>query len=329
MELLNRLGPGVAHPAPVGRDEAWAYVRGLANSHYENFSVLSSLVPLRLRDDFAAIYAFCRWSDDLGDETGSDEAARQRSTELLGWWRAELDACFAGKVQHPVYVALADTINRHKLPRQPFTDLIDAFAQDQRVTQYQTWDQLLDYCARSANPVGRLVLMLAGYHQDGDPANTERFRMSDAMCTALQLINFWQDVRRDLLERDRVYVPSLDTGVTPEMLRDWLQRGDDAEVRIAYIRAMRPLVEKTRLLFAQGAGLPAMLDAEIRPVVWLFGAGGQSVLEAVERIGCATLWQRPKLSKFTKGSLVLRAWLSAKLAGRTRVQPISTQGAAA
>lgn len=345
MELLESFGPGggacadgvgtgaVGVRTPVSVDEAMAYVRGLALGHYENFSVLSSLVPKRLRDDFAAVYAFCRWSDDLGDETGDTSEARVRSTELLAWWRGELDACFAGNATHPVYVALRQTIVKHGLPKRPFADLIDAFVQDQRVTRYETWEQVVDYCGRSANPVGRLVLLLAGYRPENEPSGDaagralNRFEMSDAICTALQLTNFWQDVRRDLLERDRVYMPSKETGVSPELLRDWMAREHDPAARIAFINALRPLVEKTWALFEKGSALPSMLNAEIRPVVWLFAAGGESVLRSVEATGCTTLWTRPRLTKLKKVSLVARAFVAAKLAGTKNAGVTGAAGA--
>ncbi len=313
LETLDRYGPDAPGPPPT-RGEAWSHVRALAGGHYENFSVLSRLVPERLRDDFAAVYAFCRWADDLGDETGADEAAREESRRLLAWWRRGLHACddFARAAEgqdpepprHPVYVALAETIARRGLSRRHFDDLISAFEQDQDVRAYETWEQLTDYCSRSANPVGRLVLELAGYRAERDP---ELFAMADATCSALQLTNFWQDVRRDLLERDRVYLPRQETGLTPERLRRWVQMPEEPMARIAYIKALRPLVQRTRSLFAEGRPLPARLDNEIAPVVWLFGAGGERVLTSVERIGCATLWKRPRLSRARKAALVASA----------------------
>jgi len=337
MDLLGRFGPAVlptpsadpattpatsastadpAAPTPVGLEDALAYVRGLALGHYENFSVLSRLVPEDLRDDFAAVYAFCRWADDLGDETGPGDAARERSRTLLAWWRDQTRACWDGRAAHPVMVALRRSVERHHLPITPFLDLIDAFEQDQRVTRYDTWDQLLDYCRRSANPVGRIVLHLGGYPDRDD--NAQRLAMSDSTCTALQLTNFWQDVRRDLIERDRVYLPSAETGLSADTLRDWLHRGDDPAARVPFILALRPLVERTRRLFDHGAPLPDTLDARIAPVVRLFGAGGRAVLAGVERAGCATLWTRPRLSKFTKAGLVARAWLAANLTSPRR-----------
>ncbi len=176
--------------------EAEQYTRWLATHHYENFHVVSFLLPKRLHQDFYNVYAFCRWADDLGDEIG-DPA---ESLRLLGWWREELEAMYAGRTQHPVFVALEGTARKYDLPKQLFADLISAFEQDQRVTRYANWDELFGYCRCSANPVGRLVLRLCGY------SDAERDRMSDATCTALQLANFWQDVTVDL-EKDRVYLP--------------------------------------------------------------------------------------------------------------------------
>lgn len=309
---LARFGPEVQAPVP-SMEEARNYVRSLATSHYENFSVLSRLVPERLRPDFVAVYAYCRWSDDLGDETGSGEAARARSLELLHWWRGQLDECFAfvrgdsaASPRHPVFVALAETIQRRSLRLEPFHHLIDAFEQDQRISRYETWDQLINYCVRSANPVGRIVLALDGHFEE-TPAQERLFAMSDATCTALQLTNFWQDVRRDLFDRDRVYIPSEETGLTSTMLREWAERPNDPEARVPYIRALRPLVERTRELFVRGRPLPSALNSDLSPVIWLFGRGGESVLDSVERIGCATLWERPRLSRVGKASLLAAA----------------------
>ena len=329
MEMLRRIGPESERTGDLPLDrpptlaESLDYCRGLATTHYENFSVLTSLVPEQLRDHFAAVYAFCRWSDDLGDETGSDQLARERSEYLLAWWGRGLENCYAGRggvqssggagpVMHPVYIALQETFRAHPaLPVQPFQDLIAAFVQDQRVTRYQTWDQVLDYCKRSANPVGRIVLALGGYADT--PENAERYAMSDATCTALQLINFWQDVRRDLIERDRVYIPALDTGVSADMLRRWADRPEDPGCRVPYILAVRPLVERTAELFNRGRPLPGLLNSELSPVVRLFGAGGEAILSAVEHIGCATLWDRPVIAPHRKMWLVARAWLGSRL----------------
>ncbi len=178
--------------APVGRcsvPQAEAYTRWLATHHYENFHVVSFLLPKHLHQDFYNVYSFCRWADDLGDEMGETE----RSLQLLSWWRGELEAMYCnGRVEHPVYVALQGTAVRHNLPITPFADLITAFEQDQTVTRYANWEELFHYCKYSANPVGRLVLYLCGYSDE------QRQLLSDATCTALQLANFWQDVIVDL-----------------------------------------------------------------------------------------------------------------------------------
>src|ERR1035441_3675805 len=190
----------VRTPAALGRrwsaSDGRAYTRWLATNHYENFHVVSFLLPKRLHQDFYNVYAYCRWADDLSDEIG-DPA---ESLRLLGWWRRELDAMYQGRATHPVFAALAPTVRQYAIPSQPFADLIDAFVQDQTVTRYRNWEELFGYCRNSANPVGRLVLYLCGY------ADSERQRLSDATCTALQLANFWQDVTIDLL-KDRVYIP--------------------------------------------------------------------------------------------------------------------------
>ncbi len=157
-------------------DQALSYTHWLATHHYENFHVVSVLLPKRLHQDFYNVYSFCRWSDDLGDELGDTN----ESLRLLRWWRGELHSLYRmEKPSHPVLVALAETIQRHELPMAPFDDLITAFVQDQTVTRYANWDGVLGYCVNSANPVGRLVLLLCGYRDE------ERFRLSDATCTAL------------------------------------------------------------------------------------------------------------------------------------------------
>src|SRR5437660_1134038 len=195
---LGRWGPRASY-ATVSRGRAQAYCARLARSHYENFSVATLLLPRRLMPHFYHIYAYCRWADDLGDETGGGPLA----LDLLQWWREELLRCYDGKPRHPVMVALRDTIRRFDIPPQPFLDLLFAFEQDQLVKCYASYDQLLGYCRYSANPVGRLVLNLCGSF------NAELARLSDVICTGLQLANFWQDVARDL-DLGRVYLPEED-----------------------------------------------------------------------------------------------------------------------
>lgn len=301
---------------PVSVDEALAYCRRLVGGRYENFSVLSGLVPASLRDDFAAVYAFCRWADDLGDETGLGDEARARSLELLAWWREELAACFAGEPRHEVFVALRATVERHRLPIGPFEDLIGAFERDQTQTRYETWDDLVSYCRGSADPVGRIVLMLGGVRPPEEtPESAEMWAMSDAICTALQITNHIQDVRRDLFERDRVYLPSVETGLRADELRSMAERGNDPEARVRYIKAVRSLVERTAELFERGRPLPALCPRTIGPVVGLLASGGRRTLAKIEKAGCTTLWKRPTLSKPEKAMLVVKACVRAKLSG--------------
>ena len=230
----------VRSPEAMGKvyspEEGREYTRWLATHHYENFHVVSFLLPKRLHQDFYNVYAYCRWADDLGDETGN----RDESLRLLDWWRGELDAMYGGRATHPVFAALAPTVERHAIPRQPFSNLIDAFVQDQTVTRYRDWNELFGYCQNSANPVGRLVLYLCGY---SDP---QRQYLSDATCTALQLANFWQDVTVDQL-KDRVYIP-LDV-----MERHGYSVDDLFAHRFtpAFREVMREMVARARELFVQ------------------------------------------------------------------------------
>jgi squalene synthase HpnC len=281
-------------PEALGRawpvEEARAYTRWLATRHYENFHVVSFLLPKRLHQDFYNVYAYCRWADDLGDEIGDCA----ESLRLLEWWHGELDGMFAGRAAHPVFVALAETVARHKIPRQPFADLIRAFVQDQTVTRYANWDELFDYCRRSANPVGRLVLYLCGYSDD------QRQRLADATCTALQLANFWQDVTVDL-PKGRVYIPL-----------DVLERnGSSVEDLLAgrftpgFQNAMREAVAKARELFREGLPLIAMVDRRLALDLDLFSRGGLAVLDKIERQNFDVLRARPAITRFERARLLL------------------------
>jgi squalene synthase HpnC len=292
--------------------EARAWCRRLAGGHYENFSVLSRLVPTARREDFAAVYAFCRWADDLGDEVGEPA----RALELLGWWRSELERCFAGDPRHPVFVALRPTIESCSLPMEPFADLITAFEQDQSVVRYDTWEQLLDYCRLSANPVGRLVLMVLG-----EDRSESLFSASDAICTALQLTNHWQDIGRDIVDRDRIYVPR-----TMIRIRSFEQRLADSARRGYAVdqtfleesrKLVRALVERTWPLYEEGAVLAERVSPDAAPLIWLFAAGGQRVLRSIELWNYETALHRPTLGKVAKLSLVLSA-LIRKRTGRFR-----------
>lgn len=304
---LDTFGPDRCETMSVKQARAWC--ARLARSRYENFSVLSSLVPQELREDFAAVYAFCRWADDLGDEVGD----RERSLELLGWWRRELEQCFADEPRHPVFIALHPTIRQHDLPFALFDDLIGAFEQDQIVTRYETWEQVIDYCRRSANPVGRLVLMMCG-----EPRTEDLFDPSDAICTALQLTNHWQDVCRDILERNRIYIPS--ELITIENFEQRLigSARQGYAVDRTFLDESRALtrtcVERTWPLFEAGDALLNRLSPRTRPIVWLLASGGHRVLRLIEMWNYETVLRRPKLSPAAKLMLIARGWIQAKLA---------------
>jgi squalene synthase HpnC len=271
-------------------EQAAAYTRWLATHHYENFHVVSFLLPKRLHQDFFNVYAYCRWADDLGDEMGD----RAESLRLLAWWRGELDAMYDGRATHPVFLALMPTVRRCGIPREPFADLVHAFVQDQTVTRYPNFEELVGYCRYSANPVGRLVLYLCGYR------DAERQSLSDATCTALQLANFWQDVTVDLL-KDRVYIP-LDV-----MERHGYTTTDLFERRFtpAFRAVMRELVEKARQLFREGLPLSGMVDRRLALDIDLFSRGGMLVLEKIERQGYDVLRARPAISKTERVWLLL------------------------
>jgi squalene synthase HpnC len=271
-------------------EEGREYTRWLATHHYENFHVVSFLLPKRLHQDFYNVYAYCRWADDLGDET----ANRDESLRLLAWWRAELDAMYAGRAAHPVFAALGPTVERHAIPIEPFANLIDAFVQDQTVTRYRNWDDLFGYCRNSANPVGRLVLYLCGY---SDP---RRQYLSDATCTGLQLANFWQDVTVDQL-KDRVYIP-LDI-----MDRHGYTVDDLFAHRFtpAFREVMREIVAKARDLFLEGMPLIGMVNRRLSLDLDLFSRGGLRVLDKIARQDYNVLASRPKISKAERVGLLL------------------------
>jgi squalene synthase HpnC len=280
--------------------EAREYCGRLARSHYENFSVASWFLPAQLRQHFFNVYAYCRISDDLGDEVG-DAAA---SLRLLDLWEKELDACYDGHPRHPVFVALAETVREFQIPKFEFADLLTAFRQDQTITRYETFGDLLGYCRYSANPVGHLVLYLCGY-SDG-----ERQLLSNFTCTALQLANFWQDVSADFA-KGRIYLPLEDLrrfGVTEEVIRE-------DENTSAFREMLKFEVERAREWFKQGTPLIGKVDRKLATDIDLFSRGGQEILNAIEGQEYAVLGRRPAISKSRKLALVARAALG-KLRGK-------------
>jgi squalene synthase HpnC len=278
--------------APPSLPEARAYCRRLATSHYENFSVATWFLPKNLHDHFYAVYAYCRISDDLGDEVG--DAAT--SLRLLDAWEEELNACYDGRPKHPVFVALAEAVKECQIPKKPFADLLIAFRQDQTVTRYNTFEDLLGYCRNSANPVGRLVLYVCGYRDE------QLQFLSDYTCVALQLANFWQDVTVDW-QKGRVYLPLEDLRrfkVTEQQIADRRFTPEFAEL-------MKYEVGRARDLFNLGLPLANRVDKQLGTDIELFTRGGQEILNAIEKQGYDVLKSRPAISKSRKLALVLGA----------------------
>jgi squalene synthase HpnC len=287
---LKCWGPQGLGERRASLSEAEAYCRKLATSHSENFPVVTRMLPRAFRQNFYNVYAYCRWSDDLGDEVDGAE----RSLALLGWWKDLLSDCYAQRVRHPVFVALRSTIEECQIPPQPFEDLLSAFEQDQRVLEYSTFAELLDYCRRSANPVGRLVLYVCGEHND---ANAD---WSDSICTGLQLANFWQDVSRDF-DMGRVYLPQEDRNRFGY---------NDAELRNrttnpAFLELMRFEVERAQDFLRAGLPLVDHLPGRLQVDVELFVRGGMKILQRIEAIGYRVWDRRPVVTKVDFAGLFL------------------------
>lgn len=287
-DYIREIGPASIR---YSEQEALAYTHWLATHHYENFHVVSFLLPRDLHQDFYNVYSFCRWADDLGDEIGDP----QESSRLLAWWRSELLGMYAGQASHPVFVALANTVARFEIPVEPFDRLIHAFEQDQRVLRYETMDGVLDYCRYSANPVGHLVLYLCGYR------DAERQRLSDYTCTALQLANHWQDVTVDLL-KDRVYLPL-------ELFRKHGYTVDELfahKFNEPFEGVMREAVAVADDLFQRGLPLIRTVNRRLALDLELFSRGGMKVLDKIRGQGYNVLQSRPHISKAERVAILLR-----------------------
>ncbi len=260
---------------------AYAECRRLARRHYENFPVASRLVPRDKRDALAAVYAFARYADDVADEPGVEGRL-----EKLAAWRERLRECFSGRAQHPVFVALEDSARRFHLSLRNFEDLLQAFESDVKVNRHQDFASLLAYCSCSANPVGRLVLELHGHREP------EFFALSDCICTALQLTNFWQDVAVDF-ERDRIYLPLEDLERFEYTLDDLRAHRADGRWR----ELLKFEIARTRALFEQGQALPERVAPELRRQLRLTWLGGTTVLRKIEAADYDVFRHRPSLSK--------------------------------
>jgi squalene synthase HpnC len=272
---------GIAEVTPLAvanLAEAYAWCGRLARSHYENFTIASWLMPSAMRPHMHAIYAYARIADDFADV--------DKSRDKLDEWERELDAAYAGAPRHPVFVALADTARRFDIPREPFADLLRAFRSDVDFAGFETIEDLLGYARYSANPVGRLVLYLFGYR------DAERQRLSDLVCSGLQLANFWQDAAIDYAN-GRIYFPRRDLerfGVTADDLRN-------DRVTPEFIALMRHEIEFARDLLVRGAALANTVDRRLRRDILMFAGGGLAILRAIEKIDYDVFNHRPKLGK--------------------------------
>jgi squalene synthase HpnC len=292
-EELARSIPPSPGAQPPSRARALAYCRSIARSHYENFTVASWLLPRHLLPHFYAIYAYCRGADDAADET-RDPA---KSLRALDAWQEQLDRCYVGSPEHPVFVALLPTIREFSIPPEPFTRLLTAFRQDQRVARYATHEDVLGYCRNSANPVGRLILYLGRCH---DP---KRGALSDSICTGLQLANFCQDVARDWA-KGRIYLPraTLDAAGCSEEV---FGQGRHTE---AFARAMQVEVARAEEYLRAGEPLVELMPGELRVDVALFIEGGLSILATIRDLGYDVWSRRPTISRAKQLRLLVRCW---------------------
>lgn len=289
---LQTWGPQSTAAVP-NRQAAEVYCRQLALGHYENFPVVSWLLPRELHQHFFNIYAYCRWADDLGDETGDPQLSQQ----LLAWWAEQLEACYRGDSRHPVFVALQPTIKEFEIPAEPFRDLISAFQQDQTVRDYNTFAELRDYCRRSADPVGRLVLYLCRQHRP------ETVAWSDSICTGLQLANFWQDVARDA-DIGRCYLPREDRERFGYSEADLKSRVTSLE----FVKLLEFEVERARDFLQSGLPLIAVLPRKLRIDIELFARGGLCILDKIQTQGYRVWERRPKVTKWDAARLLVGCW---------------------
>ena len=271
--------------------QAFQFCERLTHEHYENFPVASLMVPREKRPYICAIYSFARIADDYADEPGLSTAER---IDSLTDWEEQLIDSYRGHVQHPVFVALQETVNRFEMPIELFSDLLAAFRSDVTTHRYETFDEVLGYCENSANPVGRIILLLFNYRSEAT------MELSDSICTALQLTNFWQDVSVDL-EKDRVYIPLDDIrefGYSEEELLDR-----------SYSPAFKDLmcfqVDRTQQMFQEGKPLLSQVGRDLNLELRLTWTGGMKILRKIEKDDYNVLSHRPKLSTFDKASLLI------------------------
>lgn len=277
----------------ISTAEAFAECERLARTHYENFPVASFFLPKDIRPHVAVLYAFARTADDFADE--GDYTTEWR-LKALDKWRDQMHACYEGKAESPVFVALRETVRQKQIPRHLLDDLLTAFRMDVTTKRYRTYDDVLYYCRHSANPVGRLVLYLFG------DADDEKLQLSDNICTALQLANFWQDIAVDL-RKDRVYLPLEEIerfGYTEQqLLRQQLNH--------SFVELLTFQVARTRALFEAGKPLINRVAPALRFELMLTVLGGMRILKKIEDAGCDVFTRRPTIGTADKFAIVLKA----------------------
>lgn len=304
-DQLAAYGPDASWKTPKS-DEAYAYCLNLTSNSYENFSVISWFLPTELHPHFAAIYAYCRWADDLADKAATPE----EGLSLLAWWEQQLEACYAQEAHHPVFVALMRTVRGFSIPIDPLRKLLIAFRQDQTTKRYATYRQLLGYCRHSADPVGRLVMYL------GRCYSPEGAVYSDRVSTGLQLANFWQDVRRDY-EMGRIYLPAEDFeqfGLSIDAMPECAQQ-DAFRDLIAYE------VRRAEQLLDAGAPIVDYFPTEMKVDVALFVRGGQTVCRQIRQNHFDTWNHRPTVSKWSKARLLLGTWWDVRIRNKRPGSP--------
>ncbi|MBI5215343.1 MAG: squalene synthase HpnC [Ignavibacteriae bacterium] len=273
-------------------DESFQYCAAVTNAHYENFPVASLFLPQEKRPYIQAIYAFSRTADDFADERVRTADSR---LDALNDWENQLLQCYEGEAWNPVFIALQETVKRLNIPIEPLKDLLTAFKRDVTQNRYETFDDLLSYCRCSANPVGRLVLMIFGYRDE------QLYKLSDNICTALQLTNFWQDVAVDL-EKDRLYLPLEDMQRVGFTIDDWKRKSFNPTFK----KLLKFQVARTKQLFYDGSELPSLVDKDLQLELKLVWFGGMSILRKIEKVGFDVFANRPKLSTPNKIGILLR-----------------------
>ncbi len=287
---LAKWGPDKP-PSACDLPFALDHCRRIARSHYENFTVVSRFLPRTLRQDFYNFYAYCRWSDDI-----ADEVEEHRRLPLLNWWHQQLCLCYSGRPAHPVMLALQQTIQSHQIPITTLEDLLSAFRQDQSKLRYRDDAELLEYCRRSANPVGRVILKFG--KADSDP----NLELSDSICSGLQLANFCQDMSRDAAI-NRIYAPRVlwtKHGVTESMILD-------AKCTPQLQAMLAEWVRVSREFFTRGGSLVDRVPKWLAVDVDLFIRGGLAILNLIEAQNYDVWTSRPKLSNFEKARLLCQS----------------------